>query len=307
MSESAEKDSGAALRKIFYESLAKINSVPAQDIPDKENVDLLLEKHQESIDKLQAVFPDIKRQEEWPYYDRLFFLRYILSFKKVEPAKNAIQKCIEWRKDNADLLANVPKRTFADGADGADGLIARSFKITEKYQCAAIWKPEAVADAGFLILVRGALGKTELLHDHLTRDENIAVQFAMREMAYRHCDAITRKTRRLSKQTMLFDVQGMSFSKMMDPKQQKVYGHASKISKFVYPQLVRKMCLVNAPKWMSIVLKVASAFLPKSTMEKIEVFSSLVCVVCTHINRICTFNDYHCFTIFFCCEILFAM
>ncbi len=33
--------------------------------------------------------------------------------------------------------------------------------------------------------------------------------------------------------------------------------------------------LVNGPKWMSVVLKIAKTFLPKSTSDKIDIFSSV--------------------------------
>jgi hypothetical protein len=52
------------------------------------------------------------------------------------------------------------------------------------------------------------------------------------EMGYRHCDAMTRKTRRLAKQTLIFDTKDMAFSDLMDPNNQKTMGYVSKISTY---------------------------------------------------------------------------
>lgn len=244
----------------------------ATEIPENENIDLLLEKHRDTLAEVRANFPDLKEQEKWPFYDEIFFLRFVLSFKTAPKAIEAVTKCLEWRAEHAELLAAVPEDVWSMPA--MEGPMGHIFKEMVKYQVASVWPHEALTDNGFLVVIRGAMGRPKLLHTHLTRQDNIDMNFAFREMAYRYCDSVTRRTRRLAKQTLLFDTQGMHFSDMVDPNQQKVMGVVSKVSSFVYPQLMRKMCIVNAPKWMSMVVKLARAFLPKSTMDKIDVFSS---------------------------------
>ena len=93
-------------------------------------------------------------------------------------------------------------------------------------------------------------------------------------LRYKHCDKVTRATRRLAKQTLMFDMKDMTFSELVDGEQQKLHGMVSKVSSFVYPQLMRKMCCVNAPKFITIALKIAAAFMPKSTLEKIQAWST---------------------------------
>eukprot|EP00750_Incisomonas_marina_P012241 INCI16674.1.p2 GENE.INCI16674.1~~INCI16674.1.p2 ORF type:complete len:443 (-),score=88.03 INCI16674.1:295-1590(-) len=244
----------------------------ATEIPENENVDLLLEKHRETLSAVRASFPKLKEQDTWPFYDDIFFLRFVLSFKTVPKSIDAVNKCLEWRSEHAELLAAVPEDVWSMQA--IDGPMGHIFKEMVKYQVASVWPHEALTDNGFLVLIRGAMGQPKLLHTHLTRQDNIDMNFSFRETAYRYCDSVTRRTRRLAKQTLVFDTQGMRFSDMVDPNQQKVMGVVSKVSSFAYPQLMRKMCIVNAPKWMSVVVKLARAFLPKSTMDKIDVFSS---------------------------------
>lgn len=245
--------------------------VAAKDHP--ENIDTLLEVHREAIAQVRAACPEIKELPQYPFYDDIFFLRFMLSFKKVDKATEAVKKCYAWRQENAELLSHAP-RTFAD-EETLNGPLGHLFRTMQKYQVAGIWDPSAVDDHGFVVVLRGAMGRPKALFSNLTYEENMNINFSFRECAYRYCDALTRQQRRLTKQSLFFDVVGMRFSDLIDPKQQKVYGKVSKISSYVYPQLIRKMCMVNSPKWMSIAMKVVRAVMPKSAMEKIEVFSSV--------------------------------
>ena len=263
---------GAAAAGAADDAAAAGAAAEAVSIPDHENVDLLLETHREAIAELKSLCPEVREQPEWPFFDDLFFLRFMLSFKTPEKAAANIKKCVEWRAANEDLLSKAPKNIWTDEA--LQGPFGHIFKEMAKYQVASAWDPSSINDGGFIVVIRGAMGSPKLLYTHLTNEEMTQMNFVFREMAYKHCDTVTRQTRRLAKQTLLFDTQGMSFSDMLDPKQQKVMGHVSKVSAFVYPQLIRKMCMLNAPKWMSVVLKIAKAFLSKNVTEKIDVFSS---------------------------------
>lgn len=260
------------------ETAPEIPQASLGDIPDDSNVELLLQKHKEEIAELRSLCPQVTEQEVYPYYDQIFFLRYILSFKTVPKARAAVEKKIAWDKENAELVNAALSGEFNifNTDPSPDSKYSHILREVVKYQVAGLWNSEGLKDRGFLVIVRGGLGKPKLLATSLTRDENVSMQMTYRIAAYKHCDEMTRKTGRLAKQTLMMDVSGMTFNDLVDPKQQKIYGAVSKASTYLFPQLIRKMCIVNAPKWMSIVVKIASAFLPKSTMEKIGLFKSYV-------------------------------
>ena len=73
---------------------------------------------------------------------------------------------------------------------------------------------------------------------------------------------------------MFFDLKGAALSSMNDKKSRHIQAEVSNIGKKCYPQLVDKVAMVNAPKWFAGLLKVLKAVLPKSALEKIELFSS---------------------------------
>ncbi len=134
----------------------------SSSIPDAENVDLLLELHKDTLAATKALCPDIKPQADFPYFDDLWFLRYVLSFKQADKAAEAIHKCVAWRKETAAVLSAAPKDLF--GQETLEGPMGHIFETCAKYQVASVWTPEALADHGFAVLIRGALGRPKLLY-----------------------------------------------------------------------------------------------------------------------------------------------
>jgi hypothetical protein len=132
----------------------------SDDIPDAENIDKLFELHKETVAATKALCPDVHPQAEFPYFDDLWFLRYVLSFKQADKAAEAIRKCLAWRAESAVLLAMHPKDPFHP--ETWDGPMGHLFGRMAKYQVATVWTPDALADHGFVVILRGALSKPKM-------------------------------------------------------------------------------------------------------------------------------------------------
>ena len=71
--------------------------------PDYEgqDVDMLLERHKSDIAKLKDLLgddiPDV--EDEFPYFDDIWYLRYILSMNTPEASVEPIRKTLKWRKE----------------------------------------------------------------------------------------------------------------------------------------------------------------------------------------------------------------
>ena len=76
------------------------------------------------------------------------------------------------------------------------------------------------------------------------------MNLAQREVVYQRCDKLTRETNMLCKQSMFMDMQGANLSSMMDRRQGDTHANMSKLSSRLYPQLMDKFCILNAPSWM---------------------------------------------------------
>lgn len=89
----------------------------------------------------------------------------------------------------------------------------------------------------------------------------------LNEFGFRECDRVTRATGRLTKLIRVNDM--MNASLLQDRGFFSAVGKSSKIATFVWPQLVEKNVILNAPSLISMVIKLASTFLSPSTMSKV--------------------------------------
>ena len=102
----------------------------------------------------------------------------------------------------------------------------------------------------------------------------VLVNYAYREHTFLICDVSTRQTGFLAKQIILFDMNGSSITDMMNRRQSSIHKEVSSASSYLYPQLVDKMCMINAPSWMTYVVSFFRKILPKKNMDKIGLFKN---------------------------------
>ena len=63
---------------------------------------------------------------------------------------------------------------------------------------------------------------------------------------------VTRKTRRLVKQTLLMDLNGAKLTSMMDTRGHEIHKPVSEMSFYLYPQLQGPFIMVNCPSWITV-------------------------------------------------------
>ena len=88
------------------------------------------------------------------------------------------------------------------------------------------------------------------------------------------CDKLTRETGMLCKQSMFMDMSGASLSSMMDRRQGTTHAEMSKISSRLYPQLMDKFCILNAPSWMGFFMSIYKKIGSARSAAKFELFTS---------------------------------
>ena len=132
-------------------SLTKNKSIENTIEPDYDghDVDDLLKEKRADIEKLKDLLgadmpePDAK---VFPYYDDIFYLRYILSFSTAEDSVEPIKAAIEYRHNNpkfADMLKKVEEETWE-----FEPIVETSLK----YQVAGL--SDAKLDHGPLVIIR---------------------------------------------------------------------------------------------------------------------------------------------------------
>ena len=242
----------------------------SEGIPSSDNICALLKEHANEIsllkDLVEKIIPADRTDGIFCKYDNIFFLRYILSFGSASKAKEAVEYTLNFRKEPRwrKLIQQIKDDTYEEND---------FVKEMQKWQVASEMEGITVS-GGFCVVIRGGLSDQATMIDRIPKEDMYTANMAYREMAFQKCDTVTRNTGQLAKQVLFFDMQGSKLSDMMDRRMSDMYADISKVSANVYPQLQEKMCLVNAPKWMSWVMAFFQRLLPTRTMEKFELFSS---------------------------------
>ncbi len=224
----------------------------APKIEPERDVALLTAQHREEIDLLRKELgAEIDKS-----FDDLVLLRYILSFKQVGEAAEAIRKAIAWRLENKDLLDRVTRGEQLP----CRAAIAR-YAISDYHRT-------GLADGSPLLVTRAALCDLSSLIANVKLDDLVAWLNFLNEQAYREVDRVTRQTGRLTKVIRVNDLANAPLLNQ-DRGFFSAIGKSSKVASFLYPQLVEANILVNAPSLISIVLKIAAQFVSASTMSKV--------------------------------------
>lgn len=232
---------------------------------EQPNVDELIEKHETKIASLRAALQDDERFVQGGVdrvpYDDLWLLRFILSNPKAKDAEKAARQTLEYREQNADLLAKC-------AAGEEHPLHARMSKmsISEIY-------PMPTEAQEPVQLIRAGKSNIKKLMDVHTKDEVVEWMNYQKEQAFLRCDEATRSSRRLVKMVTVVDMHSQKFSDN-DKRFYQALGKASKDSELFYPQLLEITVGINVPSYMSLLWPIAKAVMPKKTLAKFRICSA---------------------------------
>jgi hypothetical protein len=162
--------------------------------PDRDVAKLLV-KHKSEIEQMASKLgPEIDPK----VHDEIFLLRFILSFKEVDLAVDAVRKCIAWRTENAALLQLVDRK---------ECVVAH--ERIAKYAVSA-YHSKPLADGSPLLVTRAGICDLTSLLENVTQAELVDWLMWLNETAHRECDRITRETGRITKVVRVNDMAGAS-------------------------------------------------------------------------------------------------
>ena len=241
----------------------------AEPIPTSLDISQLLLEHSIEIKKLQTLCPPPTIPDPYCLHDDLFFLRYILSFTTAEKAQEAVEYTYKFRMEPKFLkLAQI----LAEDKFLQMPVVLEAKKWQVGAPLENVFTKET--GGGVAVLIRAGMCNMSMMHDRITKADMWEMNLAHREGSYQKCDQFTRETGMLCKQTMFMDMTGSALSSMMDRRQNDTHAEISKIGSLVYPQLMDKFCIVNAPTWMGWLMSIFKKIASKRSMEKVELFTS---------------------------------
>ncbi len=230
----------------------------------------LLVQHNAAIVELKRLVAPVNPGASdgvWCLYDDLFFLRYILSFHTAAKAQPAVEETFRYR-------ALPATQTMIRDVKSGEWQKSPIFAKFAKYRVSGLLPDKAQNSGGPVVIARLGMGDHEDFFDNIPLTEQYEANFIFREVTFLQNDTTTRRTGRIAKQVFLIDMTGVIMKNMADPREQKVYSEVSSRAAMWYPQLLDKMCLVNAPSWMNYLFAVVKKVLPKRNTDKFELFSS---------------------------------
>ena len=137
----------------------------------------LLVKHavevQRLTDSVASSLPADKTDGIYAKYDKLFFLRYILSFGTADKSKDAVLACFKFRSDPRwqQLIRQVKEDTYKDND---------FVKEMKKWQVAAPLEGVTVS-GGFCVVIRGGLSDQCSMIDRIPKHDMYTANMVRRQ------------------------------------------------------------------------------------------------------------------------------
>ena len=107
-----------------------------------------------------------------------------------------------------------------------------------------------------------------------THEEVVEFMMYRKELGFLLCDAMTRKTRKLTKLVTVNDLSHVSLLAGTDKRFTAVLGAASKLSETLYPQLLDRAVLINAPYIFGAIWSIIKGLMNANTRAKVAVCGS---------------------------------
>eukprot|EP01091_Cochliopodium_minus_P003488 TRINITY_DN1339_c0_g1_i4.p1 TRINITY_DN1339_c0_g1~~TRINITY_DN1339_c0_g1_i4.p1 ORF type:complete len:289 (+),score=77.03 TRINITY_DN1339_c0_g1_i4:290-1156(+) len=222
---------------------------------EERDIDKLLKKNEEKIEKLKESIKDIYNEKE---HDEIYLLRYCLSNPKTDDAEKAIRNAVDYRMKNDSWLKEAEKGEK----------YGPSYDIIMKYTCVSIHKCKST-DGGPIVIIRANLSNPKILMDTVPEEELVNFLVFQKEVCFRMCDELTRKNRVLTKIFTINDVNGVSMLSN-DRRFFKCLGDSSKIADNLFPQLLERNVMMNPPTVFKLLMSFVSIFMSKKSLSKIS-------------------------------------
>ena len=225
-------------------------------------LDSLFHKHGERVRVLlQALRGDGHAVGDSTPYDDIWALRFVLSHPEDADAARAAAETLRWRAEKKEMLAAA-----------AAGESLKRFESLERLVVAQ-YHGETSTGAP-LYIIRAGISNTVALTNAHTHEEMVEFMMYRKELGFLLCDAMTRKTRKLTKLVTVNDLSHVSLLAGTDKRFTAVLGEASKLSETLYPQLLDRAVLINAPYIFGAIWSIIKGLMSANTRAKVAVCGS---------------------------------
>ena len=220
-------------------------------------LDSLFHKHGERVRVLlQALRGDGHAVGDSTPYDDIWALRFVLSHPEdAEAARNAAET-LRWRAENKEMLAAAARGERLKRFESIEPLVVAQYH-------------GETSTGAPLYIIRAGISNTVALTNAHTHEEVVEFMMYRKELGFLLCDAMTRKTRKLTKLVTVNDLSHVSLLAGTDKRFTAVLGAASKLSETLYPQLLDRAVLINAPYIFGAIWSIIKGMVSTKTRAKV--------------------------------------
>lgn len=220
------------------------------------SVDDLLGQHSSTIGALRKSVAPLLTD---PSQDDIYLLRYLLSHGfDTKKCAAEISRAVEWREKHSELLQRARSGQPLEYDD-----------VLRKYAVSGVHR--TTTNGGPLTIVRAGLSNAVAIMDALTYDQVLDWFMYENEKIHLFCDAATRKSRKFVKAVSIIDLKNYPLFGGKDKQFQKATGEATKLSAFLYPQLLQCTVMINVPAVFRYAFPLVKRFFSKKTLDKLKV------------------------------------
>mmetsp|Transcript_18360 Transcript_18360/g.38357 ORF Transcript_18360/g.38357 Transcript_18360/m.38357 type:complete len:296 (-) Transcript_18360:3320-4207(-) len=189
--------------------------------------------------------------------DDLVLLRYVLSCKgDIDQAIASVRQGVEYRRTH---------RSWIEAARDPAGVAPHS-ELLQRHLVGAVHK--SCSDETPVYIVRsGHTSAGELWSSGASVEQVMEWATFRKESLYWTCDAITRRTGRLTKAIYVIDMNHSNI--VQDLRGARAFGSSTRLSDFLHPQLIERTVVLHPPATFRILFAFAKRFVSAKSIEKI--------------------------------------
>jgi CRAL/TRIO domain len=233
---------------------------------DRPSIAELIREHRTSIDEIKM---ELLSEPEFDYenkHDDLWILRFVLSHKKrkqtaVKAAKHTLAFRKEYELDERDIRFSPP-------GPESDCEAIRRYSVYCDDDTFQWTLPDP--QRGVVTFIRYAGLDQHGVVANVAEEDWVPVFVHISEWAHQWLDRISRTSGRLTKNTRLVDLAGMTM-RAFSMKNTKRDSKVMNMMEDCYPQLLKSIYVVNPPLWVDAVWTVMRPLMAKRVVEKFDI------------------------------------
>lgn len=244
-----------------------------------------VEQYKDLLATLRTKLKDEIALDSEKFDDDLFLVRFCLSQKgDEERTMTALKAAIEFRYKNKETFAKI-----ATGWEHPDEVKLKRFVPLGVHHQSSLREYGSA-----LFIIRGGIGSVDSLLENCTDEEISNAMIYIKEHVYCQLEKVTRETGYIKKMVVIQDMFGNTIwdvrPRFMGVMREVWAGNST----YYHPQLIGKICVVNAPSGFYSLLAMAKTVMPEALTSRLVICGAAEATTTPGAAKACPFVSRYC-------------